>query len=150
MGEPVKHARRLDRSKVLYAFGWVLLVIGGTIYVNQVTDATIDCIYRAQVQAGEVSDVTRDAAERRDDALRRSKLTMGRIVELRIGDRETDSPELRDWFERYLPVALSDYMDTKALSIRYVESVIDYAVAQHDLDSTRDDNPVPDVRKMCQ
>lgn len=146
MAPIVKH---FSVSTLLYAVGWVLLVAGVVWYVHTATSATVNCIYRGLAQSNESTMERSDAAERRDNALVRSKLTMGRVVELRIGDRSTDSGRLHELWSVYLPEGLPDYNNLSALSLDYVQSVIDYVTAQHELDETRADNPVPNVRRMC-
>lgn len=141
---------RFMKPVYLYALGWVLLVLGVVVYVNTVTGATVDCVYRAQRQDSTITSTRSDAAERRDDALVRSKLTMGRIVELRIyDDRAKDDKELAALFEKYLPGHGENYSDLQALSRMYVTTVLDYVSAQHELDTVRDKNPPPNIKKMC-
>lgn len=132
----------------IWAIGYVLVVIGLVAYVNITATATVNCIVRAQSEDSTVTSLRSDAAERRDDALVGSKLTMARIVELLVGGRDTDSDVLRELTANHTP-NLPDYDNQTALSIHYVKTVIDYTTAQHELDTVRDNNPPPDIRKMC-
>lgn len=132
----------------IWAIGYVLVVVGLVAYVNITATATVNCIVRAQSQDSTITSLRSDAAERRDDALVRSKLTMARIVELRVGGRDTDSGVLRQLTANHTP-NIPDYDNQTALSIHYVKTVIDYTNAQHELDTVRDNNPPPNIRKMC-
>lgn len=116
---------------------------------NDRNTAQLACLSRAFEDFLTGNQALRDTSADRDRALVRSKLTMARITELRIGERKDDNPKLRAKIEKHMPDWMSFYDDVQRMQQEYVQTVIDYDDASEDLDEARKTYKLPDFEERC-
>lgn len=129
------------QSSKIWSIGYLVVVLGMAILffqqgqqktaVKEARASTVACVVRVLTETNNASRETREAAQKRDDALVGSKRALRELIRLRVIEQTADSEQVQQAAEQYM-----------TQTHKFIK-------ASKMLDKSRDQNPVPNPNKVC-